>query len=309
MLTITADVFSGRPNPVWFVDDENEARMALDALTKERNLILPDVPPEAGLGFRGVQIELLDDAIGGRFDLPSSFYVPLGHLSRQARSDELIERLVTLLGRGRLVPPSDSATAIDEALQRYLLDQLRQSVTGSQLDAEAQLRGPADGGGAPAPAAITCWIELWAFNPAFWNNDSYTRQHNNCYNYASNWRTNTFAQPGRGSGHMYTAVTCPAVTLAALSDGMHHRFDCFPDGEKPRFLVAMVVSPGPGFVDYHWYRKHQGGFWGHKPGPSYARNVDESNNVIADPQFCNRGPYTQFCGYFYGCNSQRHRIN
>ena len=68
---------------------------------------------------------ILDDAIGGRFDLPSSFYVPLGHLSRQARSDELIERLVTLLGRGRLVPPSDSATAIDEALQRYLLDHLR----------------------------------------------------------------------------------------------------------------------------------------------------------------------------------------
>jgi hypothetical protein len=137
MLKITADVFSGRPNPVWLVDDENEARAALDALTRERSLILPDVPPEAGLGFRGMRIEMLDDAIGGRFDLPSPFYVPLGHLSRHTRSNELIERLVALLGRGRLMQPNEPGAAIDEALQRYLVDQLRQST----FSAEGRIRG------------------------------------------------------------------------------------------------------------------------------------------------------------------------
>jgi hypothetical protein len=99
--------------------------------------------------------------------------------------------------------------------------------------------------------AVTCTIELGAFNPGFWNAPN-VQPYNNCYNYASNWRTNSFAQPGKGCGHQYTAITCPEVTRAALCDGVHRRFDCFPDTEKPRYLVALVVAPGPGFRDYHW---------------------------------------------------------
>ena len=109
----------------------------------------------------------------------------------------------------------------------------------------------------------------------------------------------------KGSGHIYTAITCPAVSLASLSDGLHRRFVCFPDSEKPRYLVALVVAPGPGFVDFHWYRKNKEGFWSHKPGSTPVRNVDNSNHVITNPETCNRGPYTQFCGYFYTCRSQR----
>jgi hypothetical protein len=30
--------------------------------------------------------------------------------------------------------------------------------------------------------------------------------------------------------------------------------------------------------------------------------------VITAPQTADRGPYTLFCGFFYGCNSQRQRI-
>lgn len=312
MIQITADLFSGRPNPSWLIDVENETRATLSLLAAERQLITPEVPADAGLGFRGLQIDVFDDDLGGRLDLPSTFYLPLGHLSRHLRSNELVERTVSLLQRGKPVHTKDSEIfAVDEALQQYLLDYLRHFDAGLVRDVEtlsaeiAALHKPA-----PAPAAArTCWIEQWAFNPNFWNNNSTTRANNNCYNYASNWRTNTFAQPGRGSGHMYSAITCAAVSKAALSDGMHHRYDCFPDNEKPRFLVALVVAPGPGFVDYHWYRKHREGFWGHKPGGTAARNTDQSNNVIFDPQSCNRGPYTQFCGYFYGCNSQRRRIN
>jgi hypothetical protein len=151
------------------------------------------------------------------------------------------------------------------------------------------------------PQAVTCFIELGKFNPGFWNDPAYIYR-NNCYNYASNKRTNTFAQPGRGSGHMYTAITCPAVTAAAMSDGLHHRFDCFPDSEKPRWLVALVVGPG---FDYHWYRKQQDGFWGHKPGGTAARNYDNNGQVITNPETCARGPYTDFCGYFYVPRSQK----
>jgi hypothetical protein len=143
-------------------------------------------------------------------------------------------------------------------------------------------------------------------HPGFWNNNPTVMSSNNCYNYASNWRTNTFAQPGRGCGRIYTQIPCAEVTRAALCDGMHHRFGCFPESEKPRYLVALVVIPGGG--DFHWYRKHTEGFWGHKAGGTAARNYDNSGNVIYNPKTANRGPYTIFCGYFYGCNSQRMRI-
>jgi hypothetical protein len=62
---------------------------------------------------------------------------------------------------------------------------------------------------------------------------------------------------------------------------------------------------GSASIDFHWYRKQKEGFWGHKPGATAARNVDNSNHVILNPQTCDRGPYTIFCEYFYTCRSQR----
>jgi hypothetical protein len=81
-----------------------------------------------------------------------------------------------------------------------------------------------------------------------------------------------------GSGHE------PAAGLAAdreVADGCHRRYVCFPDSEKPRRLVALVVAPGFG---YHWCRIHSAaeGFWGHKPA---ARNVDNNGQVITNPEF------------------------
>jgi hypothetical protein len=199
------------------------------------------------------------------------------------------------------------ALPLEASLQAFLNTQLDRSSRTTQADvaepAEAETAEQED----VQAAAVTCFIEFGAFNPGFWNNDANVRSRNNCYNYASNKRTNTFAQPGRGCGQMYTAITCAEVTRAALCDGLHRRFHCFPDQEKPRYLVALVVAPGPGFVDYHWYRKQKEGFWGHKPGGTAARNTDNSGRVIMDPQTCDRGPYTHFCGFFYTCRSQRIR--
>ena len=48
--------------------------------------------------------------------------------------------------------------------------------------------------------SIQCEIKNINYNPSFWNQPS-VQQYNNCYNYASNDRTDTFAQPGNISGH------------------------------------------------------------------------------------------------------------
>ena len=123
---------------------------------------------------------------------------------------------------------------------------------------------------------------------------------NNCYNYARNWRTDTFAQPGRAHGAQTSTMACGTVTTAAMADGLRYRGKCLPDSEYPRRLMALVIDPG---FDYHWYRHQRGGFWGHKPGPTAARNVDNNNVVVANPETCARGGYTDFCDYFYAGRS------
>jgi hypothetical protein len=303
VLSITADVFSGRPNPTTIITDEAEVRATLKDLTRERALLADGPSPEAGLGLRGFSVDLLNDEVAADFGASAGLFLPVGPTAADSRASDLAERLIDLLGRG--TPAAADAAPVDNALQQFLRDQLERTSRATTGDSNAPASaGPQEAAPQPAPA-VTCQIELGAFNPGFWNNDPNVRLHNNCYNYASNKRTNTFAQPGRGCGHMYTAITCAEVTRGALCDGLHRRFDCFPASQKPRYLVAMVVAPGPGFVDYHWYRKQKEGFWGHKPGSTAARNYDNSNHVIMDPVTCDRGPYTQFCGFFYTCVSQK----
>jgi len=145
-----------------------------------------------------------------------------------------------------------------------------------------------------------CQYEESRFNPGFWNSNLYVQANNNCYNYGRNWRTDTFAQPGRASGHWPNPMACGDVSAGAMSDGLKPRCNCLPQDEYPRRLVALVVDPGH---DYHWYRKQKSGFWGHKPGGTPARNVDNSNALITNPETCDRGGYTDFCGYFYAGKS------
>jgi len=298
MLRITADLFSGRPNPVAEVSDAEEVRSTLRQLSR-----LPQRPPDpgGGLGLRGFQVEVLDDELSHQFGLGSGVYLPAG-----AGEPELAERLVGLMERGeaRSAVPGTEAQPMESGLRDYILGQL-EGAGGTSVQDQA---GATAAGEDDVAAQATCWYELGVFNPGFWNDNAYTRAHNNCYNYASNWRTNTFAQPGLGCGDRYHQITCAEVTRGALCDGMHRRYDCFPDSEKPRYLVALVVAPDPWFNDFHWYRKQKEGFWGHKPGGAEARNYDNSNNVVYNPETADRGPYTLFCGYFYGCNSQRVRI-
>lgn len=301
MLRVTVDAFSGRPNPSWVLVG-SEAQDLLAEVSRNRDAVTDIGTGYSGLGFRGVVLEPLSDemVVDG---LPDSMRIGGGGSTDEAKGLELAERVIRSMQKYQDTSPfADSAISFDQAIEAYLLkllDMNAAQMTGSDTDVFV----PAS----PSPTdATVCYIERWEFNPAFWNRPEVIGR-NNCYNYASNWRTDTFAQPGRGAGAMYTALTCAEVMRAALADGCHRRFDCFPDTEKPRFLVALVVAPG---WDYHWYRQHTlaEGFWGHKPGGTAARNTDNNGVIIRNPETCARGPYTNFCGYFYTCNTQRHRI-
>lgn len=301
MLRVTIDAFSGLPNPSWVVTG-TEANELLKEISQDRATVADVDAGFTGLGFRGVIIEQLADDVAQTYDLPATFKIGVAGARGDGKSLELAERLIRSMSKYAPTSPfTDSPRPFDKGLEEALLQLVQRASSRATI---TERDGPTP---APAPLTdVTCLIERGKFNPGFWNASDVIGR-NNCYNYASNWRTNTFAQPGRGAGQMYTALTCPEVTRAALADGCHRRFDCFPDTEKPRWLIALVVGPG---YDYHWYRLHtkEEVFWGHKPGGTAARNVDNSGHVITNPETCDRGPYTDFCGCFYSCKTQQQRI-
>jgi hypothetical protein len=292
MFQITLDVFSGRENPSMIMEDQEARELGLE-LSRNRGILTDLNAGYQGLGFRGIIIQPTDDTVVRRYDLPPIFKIASGASANETKAQEIAERLIkSVIKKG-----SQDAISFSPSFENTMLEMLASPPT-SDFDTEGDTQP------APIPTAatsITCNIEVGVFNPGFWNHPANILV-NNCYNYACNKRTGTFAQPGRGSGHMYTSLSCSAVTAAAISDGLHHRFDCFPDSEKPRWLVALVVAPGE---DYHWYRKQKEGFWGHKPGQTAARNYDNNGNIIYNPETCARRPYTDFCGYFYVPKSQR----
>lgn len=114
---------------------------------------------------------------------------------------------------------------------------------------------------------------------------------NNCYNYATNNRTDTYAQPGRAGNRTidWDNFSCEEVIAAASADGLVQQ-DCDKDCPKDSIKVMLFVDDEDDPQqprddrDYHWYRQDVGGNWSHKLGWSKATNLDDSQNPITDPR-------------------------
>jgi len=170
-------------------------------------------------------------------------------------------------------------------------------------------------GGAPATAFVTMqgsWTQKRGrdscfqasdctpppYNPEKWNDGGSIQYNNNCYNYANDEITMTFAQPGRACGDMYAAITCSEVYDGANCDGLvpiSSGSDSCPDDMN---RVYLVIWPG---TDYHWYRQDTDGRWSHKPGGTQATNRDSSGSLIYNPETADTGRYTVHCGYMCAC--------
>jgi hypothetical protein len=287
-MKVTIDIFSGRENPS-FELNEKDAKSLLDRVAGKS--VLTDAEHHADLGFSGFKIEASSDE-----RLPEgvsdSFYIGkelAAGISADGRRHPVLTASETTDAFTFLL--SKAGKALDDNIADYITGDIKQYTKDAQKATQA----------APAEdkemkdiiIKLPCIIANTAYNPGFWNTPA-TQPKNNCYNYAMNYRSNTFAQPGRKTGHMYTSLDCTSVGNGATSDG------CKPLCSYKAKLVALVIWPG---VDYHWYRRHSEGFWGHKPGSTAARNTDSSNilidGTVRTPFNCNRGPYTIFCGYRY----------
>jgi len=122
------------------------------------------------------------------------------------------------------------------------------------------------------------------------------RSENNCYNYGNDVVTNTFAQPGEGSGHHWKENTCEDIKTAAISDGLVYMGLDYPTThpEKGHYL-ALLIWPN---INFHWVRLDSNKLWSHKPGGSPIINHDNGGEEITNPAKQDFSPWSLFCGYF-----------
>jgi len=130
------------------------------------------------------------------------------------------------------------------------------------------------------------------------------QRNNNCYNYACNIATNSFAQPGRRCGVFLTGVLQgPEVLAAASLDGLivigestmpRSGLQGVAPALPPGHFVALVISPAdlsvswPG--DFHWVRCDSAppfDSWSQKNGTDQVTNFDFAGAAIADPSQSN----------------------
>ena len=277
---MTVDVFSGRPNPVVVLEGQEE-QTVLARLRPVAGETHGRTAPESFLGYRGLRFEQTADVTSG---LPRTF--------------RLLDGI--LYGEGLGVPIEDAGFESWFTSQREVLGRLHLGDDfHGRLEAERRRERPEGGDGDEDDRGehdgererCECGP---LYEPAWWNDAGQRQFNNNCYNYATNYRTDTFAQPGRAAGAMYTSLTCPTVLTGAVADDLVD--DSGANDRCPRegHLVALVVAPG---WDFHWYRKGRTGFWSHKPGGTQATNRDNSGHLIPDPRTANRGPYVDFCTF------------
>lgn len=275
-LRITVDIFSGRENPVIEFTGkklkELSERLVPVRKFKKQDMGLPPIPT---LGYRGLVIEQVGMPVK---ELPGVFRVvsgiAFGRETSYAIADEAFEDFVC-----GTVP------------KEYPIDDFRNDIRRFKALTEFwnkwrwrdRFIRPRDNQCKCAPM----------YEPDWWNVS--TRQpYNNCYNYAANYRTNTFAQPGRASGAKYTVLNCNEVKAGAIADELIDSPGAENKCPEEGHLAALVIWPG---VDYHWYRKGEDGLWSHKPGGTAVTNLDNSGNMIADPRNADRAGYTDFCTF------------
>lgn len=283
-LQVTFDVFSGRPNPVVALDGADAAELLKRLQSSARLANAEAMPPfESALGYRGLIVEQAGASMNA--SLPTRFRVVDGKLFAPGVAHRIqgaaIEDFVigaSANAKNAGLTPDLAGLIRSEAAQRsspITLGTSKQAIAGTS---EACKCGP-------------------LYEPEWWNDGGQKQLHNNCYNYACNYRTDTFAQPGRAGGVRMTALSCPGVKPSALSDSLlddlrplGKNIQCPPEGN----LVALVIWPN---WDFHWYRLGRDGLWTHKPGGSPVTNLDNAGKPITDPRTADRGRYTAFCSF------------
>jgi hypothetical protein len=296
-LKLTLDIFSGRPNPEMILDDRTARellkRLSAGVLRKqnEKTNPFPSV-----LGYRGLIIQQLDKPLSK--DLPAVLHYAHDTIYAEDKAAKaepglesfLFDNFRSLKG----VKGLDNFRSTTELLMKIYLDKRELYIENYRKNFERLLPDYLRPIKPVCPCAPTADL-------AAWNTDFSITGNNNCYNYGTNYRSDTYGQPGQAAGQKWndlSACNVPAgnisAKMGAVADGL---IDVPGQDNKcisPGHLVALVNNPGH---DYHWYRKGSNGKWSHKMGGSPATILDNSGNAITDPRTADRGNYVNFCTF------------
>ncbi len=270
---VTALMYSGKQDPSWELTSE-QAKQLKEILSEKREVTMEMSALSFGLlGYRGFIIESYEPSI------PSKAFCFDGII------DLIDQRHANFIDK-------------DSSLESFLLQTGIKALTESEKSfISTEISKNSKGGPASKNRDLKSTMDLLTvppFDPGKWNIASVQR-FNNCYNYANDIITNTFAQPGKGSGQMYNDISCAEVSSAAKRDGQISVMSASSTPLEGHF-IALVIAPD---YDYHWYRLDSNGKWSHKPGQTPAKNTDNNGQLITDPKTCSKYPYTEFCGLFH----------
>jgi hypothetical protein len=281
-LRISVDIFSGRPNPVVELRGR-EATDALKRLRPGRSLSTREARlPSPMLGYRGLIVEQIEQRAP---QLPKVFRVADGIIfgpdwAREA-SDPGFEDFICgsrgPIGKLGLNPGFFSFWLREFERFREMRQKLSWPLS---ID---------------WPTGISCSCAP-LYEPDWWNDGGTRLANNNCYNYACDYRTDTYATPGLAAGVDFVFPTCALVQPAAVADALIDSPGADNQCPEEGHLVALVVVGGEPW-DFHLYRKERNGCWSHKPGPNPVTNFDNSGAIIDDPRTADRGIYTVFCTF------------
>ncbi len=268
MVSVELDVFSGRPNPRWTLTSRQRDEL-IDQLRAGTIPLLAATAGESRLGYRGFILRF-DRAELKLLGTPATG-------NREVRVRGGIDLDISKVAESWLLETTPAGVVPDAAVE----ESEKQIVTGARLHNVDLIGLRSD----VVLAACTIYATS-STNFDFWNAVTSERINNNCYNYTANWKTNTFAQPGRASGQTFTSLTLDNIEAAAIRDG--YTKAC--NGHS----IASNLWIWPG-TDYHWYRKtadvNGQSRWCHKPGQTPATNRDNSGNIITAPVTADRGNY------------------
>jgi len=294
---LTLDMFSGRPNPTMVLDDAAAKdlfkRLSFGTLKKqtEKTAPLPSV-----LGYRGLTIEQEGKKLNA--DMPQVLHYAHDMVYADGKAAKAESGLESFLfdnfKKLRDVKDLPDFRKTTEMYVKNFLDKRKLYSTNYLKNIDIFRDDIIIVPRPVCPCAPDPDLAAWNSSPAVTPN-------NNCYNYGTNYRTDTFAQPGKATGQQWnnlSACNVPAGSISAkmgaVSDGLIDKPSQDNKCISPGHLVALVNAPN---YDYHWYRKGPNGRWSHKPGSTPATLLDNSGNVITDPRTADRGPYTNFCTF------------
>lgn len=127
---------------------------------------------------------------------------------------------------------------------------------------------------------------------------------NNCYDYANQQLTDTYAQPGVGGGKRFRGYSCKEMSYAAQLDGLNPATRLQTLGPAQGWYVALFLGRVGTEDDFHWVKQDSSGCWSHKLGTAMPSEFDSQGKRVKFPQsavfsyYNGQITYNTFCGYF-----------